>query len=573
MLNSIPRRALAAAIALVCSAPAAEAAPIFYESFNISNSVPPIAGCDFASFPGGAGTYPFPAGWLLRNVDNNTPDATVSYVNDAWEVREDFGDSGSNCVAFSTSYYSPAGTANDWMWTPAIALPAGTFSLTWRARAYDPDYRDGYEVRIMGAGVEPTGGTGVLGNQISSSTSVFSVAAEETTWTLHAVPLTAYAGQTIHVGFRNNSNDKFLLVVDDVTVIDSSTPDLAASKSPSYTGEYARLPSGFSAGVALAVSASNVGGINLTNVLGGATIERDGAPVGSPVVSTPVASLAVGASAPLAFPAPAAFNGSGQWSVHYTVSADQSVSEVGTANNNLQSAGSSIGGIEFARYEGEAAGGLGIGAGNGGEIGASFVLTAEATFVGIRFGMLPQDANIDDGMGGTTPNPWPGLPLIANLRGFDAGKPGSLIDTTVPVLATLEGGVYDVQFVGGAHVLPAGTYVVTVSEPISAVSAALLSLPMHAQRFTLGTVWVNWPTSPVPGGWANSESFGVDFARTPEVSLLTESPIFSDGFEPAPVPGAAEGSSAAPHALRPPAHSAPRSPARKPAPTRIAAPR
>ena len=47
---------------------------IFYENFN--NKPGPTAG--------GAGTYVFPAGWLLRNVDNRTPDAQVAYVNEAW---------------------------------------------------------------------------------------------------------------------------------------------------------------------------------------------------------------------------------------------------------------------------------------------------------------------------------------------------------------------------------------------------------------------------------------------------------------------------------------------------------
>src|ERR1041385_5968778 len=64
---------------------------------------------------GGAGTYMFPAGMLKRNVDNGTPAGAVSYVNEAWERREDFSFNVSDSCAFSTSWYSPAGTANDWM--------------------------------------------------------------------------------------------------------------------------------------------------------------------------------------------------------------------------------------------------------------------------------------------------------------------------------------------------------------------------------------------------------------------------------------------------------------------------
>ena len=184
-MNATNRNLLACAIALALAAPAA-AAPLFYQGFSICELLPtPPADCYSSPTAGGAGTYLFPAGWLLRNVDNRTPNPAVSYVNEAWEVREDFGLDVNNSIAFSTSYYSPVGQADDWMWTPAIAVPAGVSALSWRARAYDPAYPDGYEVRIMASPNVPTGGTGVIGNQLTSSTQVFSVAAEAATWTSH----------------------------------------------------------------------------------------------------------------------------------------------------------------------------------------------------------------------------------------------------------------------------------------------------------------------------------------------------------------------------------------------------
>ena len=60
---------------------------------------------DFDGVPGstagGPGTYSFPAGWFLRNVDNRTPAAAVSYVNEAWERREDFAFDVTDSCAFS----------------------------------------------------------------------------------------------------------------------------------------------------------------------------------------------------------------------------------------------------------------------------------------------------------------------------------------------------------------------------------------------------------------------------------------------------------------------------------------
>ena len=120
---------LVTALLLTSQSPAAAA--LFSENFGQSGN------CS----GGTPGTYPFPAGWFLRNVDNRTPDAQVAWVNEAWEVREDFGGDVSNCVAFSTSYYSPAGPADDWMWTPLIGPLTGNTTLRWRARAYDQTTR------------------------------------------------------------------------------------------------------------------------------------------------------------------------------------------------------------------------------------------------------------------------------------------------------------------------------------------------------------------------------------------------------------------------------------------------
>ncbi|MDQ3109192.1 MAG: choice-of-anchor J domain-containing protein, partial [Bacteroidota bacterium] len=196
---------------------------------------------DFDNIPGptagGVGTYVMAPGMLLRNVDNRTPDAQVSYVNEAWERREDFGQNVVDSCAFSNSYYSPVGAANDFMWTPVIGPITANTELSWNAKTYDPSYPESYEVRIMT--VAPTGGTGVIGNQLTSSTVIFSTAAEPASWTSHVVSLAAYSGQSVYIGFRNVSNDKFLLVVDDilVQVLLMYDAQLLSADATEYTSE------------------------------------------------------------------------------------------------------------------------------------------------------------------------------------------------------------------------------------------------------------------------------------------------------------------------------------------------
>jgi len=562
-MNALNRNALACAIVLALSAPVAQA-QVFYQGFNICElESPSPPDCYSSPTAGGAGTYLFPSGWLLRNVDNRTPSAAVAYVNDAWEVREDFAFDVNQTVAFSTSWYTPAGAADDWMWTPAIALPAGNSVLSWRSVTYDPSYRDGYEVRVMTSPNVPTGGTGVLGNQVSNSTQIFSIAADNTAWTAHSVPLDTYAGQTVYVGFHNNSNDKFLLLIDDVKVVDA-TPDVVAQAPVSgFASEYSRAPDGFTVPVDFGFTAYNGGGSDVTNVIGNAQPLLDGGAFGLPLQSSPVATLPIGATAPIAFGSGHSVHGNGTWSVQYDLSATETPSETNTANNTLQVAAVAIGGNEFARDEGPVSGTLGIGAGNGGELGVALTLPQSTTVVGIRFG-LSVPATVDDGMGNMVPNPFIGTQVSANLRAYDnttpPGKPGVLIDTTLAATAAAGDNVYDVTFATAPQLLAAGTYVVTVSEP---VGSDALPLSLHVDRYKAGTTWVNWPTSPA-GDWANFEFFGASFARTPQVSLLAETSIFKDGFEEAA--GVNRPGVQVSHESRP---AAPVRPLRKPAPTRL----
>lgn len=489
--------------------------------------------------PGGPGTYLFPVGWLLRNVDNRTPAASVAYVNEAWEVREDFALDVTNCVAFATSWYSPAGAANDFMWSPAIAIPAGGASLSWRARSYDALYLDGYEVRVMpAASGPPTGGTGAIGNQITASTVVFSTTAEPAgnVWHPRSVSLNAFNGQSVHVGFRATSTDKFILVVDDVKVI-SVDPDLVAQTPPAIL-PYTRVPTALAYQPSLGVTAFNAGAVPLNNITGTAQLLRNGVAVGAAVAATPVVGpIAVGANAPVTFAGSTdAIAGPGVWTVRYQLLANETETGDSLLNNTIDSASVEVNTTELARHEGVFNGTLGIGANNGGELGVQFTLPNSAAFEGLRFHMADKPEMVDDGVGGTRPSQWAGLPLIANLRDFDTinNKPGStVIASTVAGVSSFAGGIYDLPFATGPQTLAAGTYVVTVVEPQSPGNEDTIPLSMHTSRFQTGTVWVNWPTAPA-GDWTNTETFGPTFAKTPAVSMLVQIAMFKDGFEEVP---------------------------------------
>jgi hypothetical protein len=438
---------------------------------------------------GGAGTYSFPAGWLKRNVDNRTPDPAVSYVNEAWERREDFSTNVADSVAFSTSWYSPTGAADDWMWTPLIGpLPANA-ELKWNAKAYDPLYPDGYSVRIMTSlQGPPTGGTGVLGNQVSNSTQIFSVPSEASTWTNHTVSLAAYAGQSVYIGFRNNSNDMFLLVIDDVEVFVTVVNDAATILKD--TLEYTLVPERQQSTAPFHATIRN-NGTNTINTPYLKVLVRNGA--GAIVYnanSATIPSLAAGATATFTVP------GAGNLPPdYYTVQyvATHALSDPNAANDTLVNT-YIVDAQTYARDNGVVTGSLGIGAGNGG-------------FVGQDFDFVQSDV-IDTVMVYFTKG-YSGQNIQLNVYSSGLAGPTTLVGTTTlqqypddsarAYMLALQG--------GGVAVNGGNTYAFEVVEFDST-----LAVGTTPAIFTPNSTWINWPTNPF-GNWANNEEFGPNFAK------------------------------------------------------------
>lgn len=149
----------------------------------------------------------FNAGWTAVDVDGLPPDANIAFVGTSWSVQSQFDDDG-NFSAYSGSWFNPAGTADNWLVSPAVTV-SGTSMLTWDARAQDPMFPDGYEVYV---GTSPDPAVLVMG------TPVFTVAGEAVTYTAQSADLSAFAGMDVHIAWRNNSNDQFVLLVDNISV-------------------------------------------------------------------------------------------------------------------------------------------------------------------------------------------------------------------------------------------------------------------------------------------------------------------------------------------------------------------
>ena len=138
------------------------------------------------------------------DVDGKTLDPNVAtFAGPTWKVVGTV-----NKLAVSTSWFAPPSTADDWLISPAITVTDTNTFLFWESYSPDASYRDGYQVRVS-----------TTDNQVASFTDIaLTIPAEETTTKKRALSLDAYIGQTIHFAFRNNSVDKYLLYIDNISV-------------------------------------------------------------------------------------------------------------------------------------------------------------------------------------------------------------------------------------------------------------------------------------------------------------------------------------------------------------------
>src|SRR5699024_296780 len=113
--------------------------PIFSEDFD-EISIPNNESADF------------PDGWSIYDLDGNTANSEISFVDDAWVVHN-FSDLGN--VMVSTSYFQQPGQADAWAVTPQISIPENGAALTFSAMVGDPDFSDSYEILVSTTGNTP----------------------------------------------------------------------------------------------------------------------------------------------------------------------------------------------------------------------------------------------------------------------------------------------------------------------------------------------------------------------------------------------------------------------------------
>ncbi|MEN9997997.1 MAG: hypothetical protein RI922_987 [Bacteroidota bacterium] len=150
-----------------------------------------------------------PVNYSIVDNDVLTPDSQVANFTNAWIALQD-PENSLDTVAGSTSFFSPVGTASRWLITPAINLGAYGNFIEWEAKSHDASYPDDYMILISTTDTQIASFTDTIGKVIG----------ENFEWTNRQINISTqgYNNQTVYIAFVNNTEDGFILYLDDIHV-------------------------------------------------------------------------------------------------------------------------------------------------------------------------------------------------------------------------------------------------------------------------------------------------------------------------------------------------------------------
>lgn len=148
-----------------------------------------------------------PGTWkvVINDTSNAHPD--VAEFTSAWIIKENPDTVGDSVIA-STSYFENGGIASRWIISPQIQLGGFGNWIGWDAKSHDPSFPDGYKVLIS-----------TTNDSLHNFTdTVFLTDFELPYWTEREIQLpdSTYAGLQIYVAFVNDSDDQYILYLDNM---------------------------------------------------------------------------------------------------------------------------------------------------------------------------------------------------------------------------------------------------------------------------------------------------------------------------------------------------------------------
>lgn len=162
----------------------------------------PYISCDFSEG--------IPNDFILLDVDRLTPSPDMRElgfeVGIPWLPFVD--DDGNKAVA-STSWYADSGRSDDRLITKPFRVDSSDAAVSWRAKAHDASYPDGYSVYVVDADCD-------YGASLAAFTPAFHTDGEDAEWAVRSFSLAPWMDKEVRLIFVNDSYDCSRLYLDDI---------------------------------------------------------------------------------------------------------------------------------------------------------------------------------------------------------------------------------------------------------------------------------------------------------------------------------------------------------------------
>jgi PKD repeat protein len=430
-----------------------------------------------------------PAAWSNIDLDGNN-DINGRPLD--WHITLDDqttvpGDT--NYVASSSSWFSPAGRANNWLIITTPLAPCATTVLDWWSAPFEgPAYMDGYKVLVSTTGTNTTDFTDtifVVAEDISSAgagtpgpgnvhTNFNGSRGVLQNW---QASLSAYDGMTIYVAFVHDAEDDNLIQIDNIFAGVMPVYDLSIDSLNKGT-EYAMTPLSQTQPMTFSANLASAGTGSVTNATLNVEVYAGASSVFAASPSLP--SLAGGTNATLTTGSytPSMME---NYMVYFNATSDQTDTDT-TNNSGFEMF--AITDSSYSRADSTVDGTLGIGAGTSGFLGNAYEIVTATELTSISFRL---DA------------PTLGDTVYGAVYDMAGGTPNATLAFTLPIIISdTAASWYTLPIIGGALSLLPGTYVVGIQEAVD----YNVTLGTNSAAYTPGTSWVFFS-----GSWGNNEDF------------------------------------------------------------------
>lgn len=140
---------------------------------------------------------------------NNTPMSFIAY-NPASSTPATSGAEAHGGSRFGASFYANPAPNNDWLVSPRLLIGGSNWKLSLWVKSYSSEYLESYKVGVNTVGGSNTNFTTFLDGA--------SAVVAPNAWTLREYSLSAYNGQNVYIGINCVSDDKFIFMVDDISI-------------------------------------------------------------------------------------------------------------------------------------------------------------------------------------------------------------------------------------------------------------------------------------------------------------------------------------------------------------------